>query len=362
MKLLVHLALVLVCAALVACGTPGAPRPPSLELPRPVDDLAAARKGNKVTLTWTPPSQNTDGTLVRRPGVTRVCRGVNDFPMSNCVVVADVPTPPALRGQPRERASYTDTLPQQVEEQFPTGLATYAVQVFNKRGRAAGLSNQVRAPLAPAPAPPAELHAQVTAEGVELAGSGLERPPAVAGVAFDYHLHRHSEQTPADVDLGSMTIEERPGGETLTYVDRSVEWEKTYIYHVAALVTVAQQGKPVAQFQGDDSPTVNVFVHDIFPPAQPVGLQAVFSGVGQKPFIDLTWASNQEPDLAGYNVYRREEGGEWVRLNRDLETAPAFRDPDVVSGHTYFYSVSAVDLRGNESKRSEETSESVPKP
>jgi hypothetical protein len=39
---------------------------------------------------------------------------------------------------------------------------------------------------------------------------------------------------------------------------------------------------------------------------------------------------------------------------------PAFRDARVVSGNTYFYSVSAVDLRGNESGRSEVASESVP--
>ena len=30
---------------LTSCGTPGAPMPPSLELPRPVEDLAASRKG-----------------------------------------------------------------------------------------------------------------------------------------------------------------------------------------------------------------------------------------------------------------------------------------------------------------------------
>jgi len=39
---------------------------------------------------------------------------------------------------------------------------------------------------------------------------------------------------------------------------------------------------------------------------------------------------------------------------------PAFRDSQIISGKTYFYSVSAVDLRGNESARSEEASESVP--
>jgi len=38
----------------------------------------------------------------------------------------------------------------------------------------------------------------------------------------------------------------------------------------------------------------------------------------------------------------------------------AFRDAQVVSGKTYFYSVSAVDTRQKESARSEEASERVP--
>ncbi len=42
------------CAA--GCGAPGIPMPPSLELPRPVDDLAAVRKGGRVVLTWTAPT------------------------------------------------------------------------------------------------------------------------------------------------------------------------------------------------------------------------------------------------------------------------------------------------------------------
>jgi hypothetical protein len=39
---------------------------------------------------------------------------------------------------------------------------------------------------------------------------------------------------------------------------------------------------------------------------------------------------------------------------------PAFRDAQVQTGKTYVYSVSAEDVRKNESDRSEETSETVP--
>ena len=92
----------------------------------------------------------------------------------------------------------------------------------------------------------------------------------------------------------------------------------------------------------------------------PSGLQAVFSGVGQKPFVDLTWAPNTDPDLAGYNVYRRENNGAWTRINSALLPTPAYRDGNLAAGRNYFYAVTAVDVHGNESARSPEASETVP--
>ena len=112
--------------------------------------------------------------------------------------------------------------------------------------------------------------------------------------------------------------------------------------------------------EGDDSPTAKVFADDVFPPAVPSGLQAVFSGPGQAAFIDLIWASVTDVDLDGYNVYRHEEGAVPVKVNSERLKTPAYRDESVVSGKKYFYSVSAVDLRGNESARSEEANEAVP--
>jgi fibronectin type 3 domain-containing protein len=67
-----------------------------------------------------------------------------------------------------------------------------------------------------------------------------------------------------------------------------------------------------------------------------------------------------DADLAGYNVYRREGEAAPIKLNSDLIKAPSYRDGAVMPGKKYFYSVSAVDLRGNESARSDEASETVP--
>jgi hypothetical protein len=147
------------------------------------------------------------------------------------------------------------------------------------------------------------------------------------------------------------------------FTDSSFEWEKTYLYRITA-VSIVKRPDSEVQVEGDDTPPVRVVAHDVFPPSVPVGLQAAYSGEGQKPFIDLIWAPVTNADLAGYNIYRAEAHGatvgQMIRLNSDLVKSPSYRDSAVASGKTYTYSVSAVDVRGNESLRSEETSESVP--
>src|SRR5262249_8178822 len=141
---------------------------------------------------------------------------------------------------------------------------------------------------------------------------------------------------------------------------QTIEWQKTYYYRVIVVTVIPQEGKPTLQVEGEDSNISKIFADDTFPPAVPAGLQAVFSGVGQQPFVDLIWAPDTEADLAGYNIYRKEENGQPTKLNSDLVKAPAFRDSNVQSGKTYFYAVTAVDARNNESARSVEASERVP--
>jgi hypothetical protein len=143
-------------------------------------------------------------------------------------------------------------------------------------------------------------------------------------------------------------------------IDTEIEWEKTYEYRAETVSVIAEPGKPEVLIEGDDTPELKVFADDTFPPAVPTGLQAVFSGPGQSPFVDLIWAPDTDADFAGYNVYRREPGTAATKLNGDLVKNPAYRDAHVDSGKTYLYSVSAVDIRGNESARSEEATEAVP--
>jgi hypothetical protein len=237
-------------------------------------------------------------------------------------------------------------------------VATYAVEPLNLDARSAGLSNQVQIALAPTLPPPENIKAQLLPDGVVLTWDCETFPIEPAALRYIYRIYRRSPETGGDVRLSD---EHCPGGQ---YEDHTIEWQKNYEYRIAVVTFTnldASNPSDVAIIQGDDSPALKVFTNDTFPPAVPTGLQAVFSGPGQQPFIDLVWAPDTDADLAGYNVYRREQGSQPTRVNSELVKSPAFRDTNVASGKTYFYTVAAVDLRGNQSAHSEEASETVPK-
>ena len=350
-----------------SCGTPGIPEPPSLELARPVRDLKAVRKGHEVRLTWSVSEQTEDHQAFMHAGPTRICRSTV-FPMRDCgTLVTELPPQKAstqqvsfrrraAKSQQPPQATYTDQLSPSVELQSPTSNLWYAVSVLNSWGRSAGLSNQVQVPSAPTLAAPANLTAHLSANGVELTWNAVRPSTNVPQVRYEYRVYRRDVITNQDAIAGEILLSEDANP---SFVDAGFEWEKTYDYRVT-VVTVVDRPEGPEQVEGDDTAPVRVVAHDIFPPATPTGLQAVFSGPGQKPFVDLIWAGNGESDLAGYNIYRRDATGQPEKINTELVKTPAFRDANLVPGRQYFYSISAVDARGNESSRSEEASETVP--
>lgn len=349
-------------AALSGCANPGAPSLPSLNLAQPPTDLTASRRGNKVDLEWTLPHKNTDRTLIKHNPTSRVCRHEGTTLMAKCTVVAEI-TPPTAKSAERQkgeappgavRIHYVDTLPPELGMQNPAGFVMYGVEEVNAHGRSAGISNQVAIPVAPTIAAPDKVSAEVSADGVHIAWSGPAPPAPPAGVTYLYRVMRR----PAGAGAYTV-IEDVPPSATGSYLDKTFAWEQKYEYRITTLSQVPANGMNAA-VEGEDSPSVEVFTRDIYPPAQPSGLQAVFSSVGQKPFIDLTWAPNIESDLAGYNIFRWVAGGQPKKLNMQLVQVSSYRDDNVEPGKTYFYVVSAVDLRGNESPRSAEASETAP--
>jgi hypothetical protein len=368
LTLLPALGTLIMTALFTACATIGPPQPPSLELPKAPTDLRATRKGDRVVLTWTVPSVTTDRKTIRILGPTRICRGLDPkltqcgVPVGEAAAQASSSEPthssPTKTSKQKISGSYTDSLSAQLESDDPSGFITYAIEVLNTGGRGAGLSNQVRVSLAHTLSPPRDFQARVTSRGVELKWTNDVRSEnSDAAIRYVYRIYRRLEGTQQEAVVGEVPA---AGAAELELTDSNIEWEKTYEYYAEMLTVIAQEKQAALQIEGDDSAEVKVFADDVFPPTVPSGLQAVFSGPGQKIFIDLVWAPVADLDLDGYNVYRREEGTAAVKVNAGLVKTPAYRDENVVSGRRYFYSVSAADVRGNESARSEEAGETVP--
>lgn len=353
---------------LSGCASIGPPEAPSLELPKPPSDLHAARKGDRVTLTWTIPQRTTDRQSVRYLGKTEICRSVG-MALKQCGTPVGEAAPPADFAETKKSsakkitATFIDTMPAALEQEHAMESASYAVEVLNTAGRGVGLSNQVRVALVPTLAPFGDFSARVSAKGVTISWQCPSTAEGRNGIKYLFRIYRRLESRSswskvADVD--STQCAEGASGEITSFLDQTFEWEETYFYRGTVVSEIETPGKAAVEVEGVDTPEVKVFAHDVFPPAVPTGLQAVFSGPGQQPFIDLIWSPVSDADLSGYNVYRREAGGAAVKLNSELVRTPAFRDMQVAAGKTYFYSVSAVDERGNESARSDEASESVP--
>ena len=284
--------------ALAGCGTPGAPQPPSANIPKLVKDLHAVRKGDTVNLSWSAPEQTTDGALVSKPGKMIVRRTTSDS--QNAVTVAEVPLQPAHKSQQAQGVAVKDSLTNLLQSSS-ADFAAYTVEALSGSGKSAGPSTAIAVPLVPVPSTPRDVQLKVVPEGVSISWMQYWPPQNRTRLTVQYvyrimRLEVGSKQQPVMVKQLSA------GNEAATVIDSTIEWEKQYQYWIIP-VTLWQNSQK-GEVEGDNSEPVKVATKDVFPPAVPGGLQAVFSQVGGQSFIDLTWTPNTDPDLAGYNVYR----------------------------------------------------------
>ena len=352
-------------AGLAGCGTPGAPQPPSLNLPDRVADLTAERAGNQVSLTWKMPKKNTDRLQLKGEIAVRVCRREG---AGECETAVD-----GRMFAPGKVGSYTDTLPAALAGGAPRALS-YFVELKNRNGKSAGVSNAATVLAGEAPGPVSGLRLTVRKDGVEARWDAAAAPGAV-------RLHRvllTPPKTRAGAERGPLAPEKEPLEQNLLIegaardgvaLDETARTGETYTYSAQRVEKLTVDGQTL-ELDGEISAPVRVEVQDVFPPAVPTGLAAVATAAGTAPdgshtpaTVDLSWQPVMEADMAGYIVYRRESGGEWQRVSPEQPVVgPAFHDVHVEPGYTYIYAVSAIDKSGHESARSAEAQETVPGP
>jgi len=155
-------------------------------------------------------------------------------------------------------------------------------------------------------------------------------PPYIAG----YYVFRQLESVegPPKVPKNARPLIEKK------FSDQRFTFGETYRY-IVRTVMVTEDGR----VESESSEPVLITPADLYPPITPVN----FTYVAANGEVTLIWTPNGEPDLQGYNLYRREgtagAEGEFVQLNDEPIEEPRYRDATVRPGTWYSYRVDAVD-------------------
>ena len=367
--IVLSVALLPVCVmASAGCGAPAAPLAPTLNLPQPVHDLAATRVGNTVHVTFSVPQKTTDKLPVRGAMTARLCRSVEGGPCLPAVSVAI----------PAQQKSFSmdDNLPAPLT-QGPARLLAYKLSVLNRAGKSDEESSPAYVAAGPAPAPVAGFTAMPRRNGIVLSWQGVDPPAGVtawvrftrvrtsappaqpqitqSSMAHDHLTGAKPEAEPAEQIL---RLSEDAGSHPSSAIDATAHTGNTYRYIAQRIYQVAQvalEGR-VIEIASQPSVPAETAYRDVFPPPIPIGLVSAADSSSRS--IDLDWTPDVDPGLAGYIVYRRSAGTSEApqRISPAGKPIPtsSWSDTTATPGQRYAYSVSAIDLSGNESQRSAE--------
>ncbi len=306
------------------------------------------------------PGDTTDGLAIQGQRKVTVCRRMG------AGVCAQVQSFPEM---PKARIAIEDALPPDVVKGSPD-LLTYEVEVLNDAGRSAGASNPAYAASGAAPAPVSGVHADVTEHGVMLSWEQSPDTSAEILLRRERSQGATAKAPAAKKSTNPLAPKSEPNVQMLRVhtdaggtLDASAVFGEQYIYTVQRVRKMTLGGQSV-EVRSEASTAVHVDVRDTFPPQVPQGLAVAdpMRAADGSYAADLSWEANTEPDLAGYFVYRRDVSTQVpaARLNAQILPVPAFHDAAMMAGHTYTYSVSAIDKSGNESTRSAEATEEIP--
>ncbi len=347
-RLRVGLALML-SVLLAACAAQSPPVPPRIEHPEAVKDLRVEQVGRAFEISFTLPRLTTDGESLTKPVEAEIFRSAASanrkppFAASGnpWVILSTQQVRQETRGSHlRDRiALSTEEYSALLGSKLRFSVLTLT-RAFRRRAIPSPPSNTVDLAVLDTSGPVVRPTLKTTEKALVL--SWMPPPATLSGKAISnlsgYRIYSSPSGQPGTFMLiGKSRVPE--------FFDRDFQFGRRYFFRIRA---VFKAGETTAE--GQDSETIEAAPEDTFPPAAPQGVSAIETAAG----VELVWHPNSEPDLAGYKVYRREDGKPFELLSHELARTPVFQDTTAAPGRAYFYAVSAVDLSGNESPKSEE--------
>lgn len=328
----------------LACGIQAPPRPPRVERPAAVTDLAALQVDQSFAIHFTLPQLATDGERLTKPleiaflySVAPPAATPSQVPPFSTWV--DLTADQWARYVRGPELYYSASISDQQFRQWQGKVVMLAVMTltrgFRHRPLESGVSNLVYLSLIDVSKPVQDVSCQTTEKAIEVRWTSPSQTLTGQPVhnLTSYRVYRSLSGKTGTFDLAGEVA-------SPPFPDQHFEFGRTYFYKVRAVFEEA--GKTA---ESGDSSLAEVTPRDIFPPAAPGGLTGIYSAEA----VELIWNANTESALAGYNVYRRQDDQPYRKLNPGLLRTPIFRDTAAQRGHTYSYQVTAVDLAGNES-------------
>jgi fibronectin type 3 domain-containing protein len=308
-------------------------------VPKRIVDLTATPKEGRLLLEWTIPKDNTDKSILTNLASFQILRSDGVLIGDECKGCGEKPKViHEMKWDSKEEAK-NKRKAILFEDLEARKVYIYQVVSINKRGYPSAPSNPVTVYWDDPPHPPRMVEGERGDKRVDLSWEPVEG-------AIGYNIYRRLE----DEEFPLMALNKEPL-KTTHYSDLNVENEKKYIYSVRTVRKVVK-----TDVEGKGSLSVTVTPTDLISPLAPTGLVAIPLREG----VELNWRGNREPDLLGYNVYRRKPGEKkFIKLNESPLTKETYLDTDVVLEQEYEYTVAAVDksVRKNESPPSEEVRE-----
>ncbi len=356
-KIFVALLFLTLLLSEVFCGKKGPIYPPLVKVPQKIENLEVYQKGNTIVLRWDNPSSYMDGSPIEGDIAVELWLLKEERALAGQQSGLTEETF-ASRAQlhvtiePMDFAKFKDSERESSEgliyvfeipsEDFTKMAFVFGLKVKDRKKKESGFSSLTPVIPRSVPMPPSELQAKMRENSIIIEWKPPEKnidsstPPNVVG----YNIYRESDDEELH-RINSSLIEET------SFTDGDFVYNKAYRYFVRASAT-----KSSPYTESENSDVSEILTADTYFPHAPTGLVAI---TGEN-FVSLSWDANKETDLAGYRVWRRSEGEEEYSALTELIAENVYHDSEVEKSQRYFYAITALDVNGNESQRSEAVS------
>jgi len=324
-----------------ACGKRGDPMPPSLVVADKISDLSLVVKPGERYLSWSLPRENSDNTkpvdlsafkvkLKKVPKDLDSCRYCDEG-------FFDYLTINPFKPQSGYQLGTSFYLPvPKIPKDF---IYVFSVTSINSRGWHSEVSNKLALFALPEITPPSRVELIPSASIVDLSWQAPVLPADFSGELY-FRVYRRQPEVQEQRRWRLITPE---AISDTNFIDVGLNDWHSYEYVITAVAKIEK-----SLIESSYSEIAHITPGDYTPPAQLENFSAFYYEAG----IQLIWNPSGAADLAGYNVYRRDDisGLEQIIAVLTPEQSEFF-DINQVGGRTYYYRVTAFDSsdRKNES-------------